>query len=220
MKAPAEESDSKKRAAMKMRVKDAIKYPHIQAIIIIVIAFAITTVGSILLFNSCGAISAILASISAGCFTGIVFYIVTNLRNNEIQGVNKELEKADEKYELAKKTMKLCRDSIENISNSKKRISNICRHTGTLIAAMSALCFDAPRTTKIIKDYPQDYAEKVKLADSAKELLQKEESDLNEEEAKMALANIMLFCSATKGILLEPMLELMIENARLENSVL
>ncbi len=92
---------------MKTRMKVAWKHPHIRAIAWTVIVFLVTGVASVLLFECCGAISAILASISAGCVTGIVFFAITNIRNNELQGIKEEYEETGKQYHLARKTIKL-----------------------------------------------------------------------------------------------------------------
>ena len=75
--------------------------PHLRAIWWIVLAFLISGFLSIVIFQPCPAMSAILASICAGCVTGIAFYVITNLRNNEIQTTNEEFKTIEEKIAFA-----------------------------------------------------------------------------------------------------------------------
>lgn len=205
---------------MKMKSKSAWKYPHIRAIICTIFVMLVSGVASIALFNCYGAISAILASICAGCVTGIVFYVITNARNNEIWAIREEYEEAQRHYKEASRIMRLCFNVIENTSN-EEAIEEICKSTKKLDTYMATICFDASRTTQIIKDFPPDYNEKAESASKAIVLLEEsEKNDLDEKQIQKALAEVMLYCSTTKDILLEPWIELMRETAHLEKAVL
>ena len=57
------------------------RYPHYRMILYISIITIVSGVLSICLFCSLPAVSALLTSICAGCITGIVFYILANVRN-------------------------------------------------------------------------------------------------------------------------------------------
>ncbi len=85
---------------------------------------------------------------------------------------------------------------------------------------MSTLCFDAPRMARLIKDYPPDYVDRMKSVRASKEVLQNVTPSEEEEQILRALEDIMLFCSATEDILLEPWLKLTTEVAHFEQSVL
>ena len=65
--------------------------PHHKAMAWIVLILVVTGVLSVVIFYQSPAISAILASISAGCITGIVFYIVSNIRSNEIHATIEDI---------------------------------------------------------------------------------------------------------------------------------
>lgn len=202
------------------RIRAAWKYSHIRAIIWTILVLIISGIASIALFNCCGALSAILASICAGCVTGIVFFVITNKRNNEIGEINEEFEETRRQCKEARRIKRLCKDAIENPHNSEETIEEICRSTKKLEIYMSTICFDAPKTTQIIKDYPPDYNELEESASKAIALLESSaENGLSEEQIKMALAEIMLYCSATEGILLKPWIHLMSEIKHLEEAV-
>ena len=89
--------------------------PHLRAIWWIVLAFLISGFLSFVTFKPCPALSAILASISAGCVTGIAFYVITNLRNNEVQATNEEFKSIKEYIVLAKDAEHLGMHMIESI---------------------------------------------------------------------------------------------------------
>ena len=57
------------------------RYPHYRMILYISIITIVSGVLSISLFCSLPAVAALLTSICAGCITGIVFYILANVRN-------------------------------------------------------------------------------------------------------------------------------------------
>lgn len=63
------------------------RYPHHRMILYISIITIVSGVLSICLFCSLPAVSALLTSICAGCITGIVFYILANMRNNEMNAM-------------------------------------------------------------------------------------------------------------------------------------
>ena len=205
---------------MKNRMKDAWKHPHTQAIIWTIIVFIVSGVTSVALFSCYGAISAILASICAGCATGIVFYVITNIRNNEIRAVNEEYEEAGKNYQMAGDIMHLCTDTIAGNEFSEERVKDICKQTNMLISYVSTLCFDASKTTELIKDFSSEYVEQAKKASNTIEMLEKNETlDLTKDQVAAALMVIMDFCEATRSMLIKPWIKLMSEYAHLEKSV-
>ena len=200
-------------------LKHAWKYPHIRAIVFTVIALILSGFLSIVLFNCCGAISAIMASICAGCVTGIIFYVITNSRNNEIQATKEEYEEADKNYQLARDIMHLCSDTIGSFPYPEKNIKDICSSTKKLLIYVGTICFDAPRTTRIIEDYTLEYSKRAEQATDAIDILEKAETDdYTEEQCNKALMDIMQFCEGTKSILLMPRIQLMSEVAKFEKS--
>ncbi len=202
------------------QIKRAWKYPHVRVIIWIMVIGIISGVLSIALYNCCGAVSSILASICAGCATGIAFYVITNKRNNEIQVTKEELEQAKKNYELARRIMHLCTDTITGSSDSESNIRDICSLTNKLLTYMGTVCFDAPRTTRIIKNYSKEYIEKTESAFKAIDELEKNAIEtLNNEQIKKDLVDIMLFCSATKSVLIGPWTLLMSDVDQFEKSV-
>ena len=165
--------------------------------------------------------SSILASICAGCVTGIVFYVITNMRNNEILATKEEFEEANKNYVLARRIMHLCNDIIIGAPYVESKIKEICSLTNKLLTYMGTLCFDALRTTKIIKNYPKEYIKKTESALKAIEELEKNAIDtLNDEQVKNDLMDIMLFCSATTDVLIEPWIRLMSNVDQFEKSVM
>ena len=118
-----------KNSGMKNRIKDAWKHPHTRAIICTIIVFLVSGIASVALFSCCGAISAILASVCAGCATGIVFYVITNIRNNEIRAINEEYEEAGKNYQMAGEILRLCTDTMKGDSFPEPRIKDICKLT-------------------------------------------------------------------------------------------
>lgn len=205
---------------MKNRIKAAWKHPHTRAIIWTIIVFLVSGVASVALFCCCGAISAILASICAGCATGIVFYVITNIRNNEIRAINEEYEEAGKNYQIAGDIIHLCTDTIEGNEFSEERVKDICKRTNRLITYVSTLCFDAPKTTELIKDFSSEYVEQAKKASNTIEMLEKNETlDLTKDQVAAALMVIMDFCEATRSMLIKPWIKLMSEYAHLEKSV-
>ena len=85
---------------------------------------------------------------------------------------------------------------------------------------MATMFIDLPKATKLIKDFPPDYAEKEESLSAAFEYLESENKDLEKDKAMLYLLKVIQFCVATRGILLEPMLELMEDVWSLEKSVL
>lgn len=201
------------------RIKNVWKYPHVRAIIWTIVVCIISGVLSIALIDCREAIAAILASICAGCVTGVAFYVITNKRNNEIRVTKEEYDEANKNYELARRIMHLCSDAITGVPDSEKNIKDICDLTSDLLTYMATLCFDAPKTTKIIKDYSKEYGEKTESAFKAIDELEKKALvPLDEDQINKDLGNIMLFCSATKGVLIEPWIQLMSDVDQLEKS--
>ena len=200
-------------------IKHACTCPHIRAIAWIIVIFILSGFLTFILIDWREAAAATLASICAGCITGIAFYVITNKRNNEIQATKEEREEADKKYQLARDIMHLCSDTIGCYPYPEKNIKDICSTTKKLLTYVGTICFDAPKITKIIQDFPSEYNEKVEQAADAIDMLEKTEADgYTKEQGNKALMDIMEFCEATKGILLKPHIQLMLQAAKLEKS--
>ena len=105
------------------------RYPHYRMILYISIITIVFGVLSICLFCSLPAVSALLTSICAGCITGIVFYILANVRNNEMNASREEWESLNEHYQICQQTQKLCLTVVTNSDVSKENIAQICADT-------------------------------------------------------------------------------------------
>ena len=143
------------------------RYPHHRMILYISIITIVSGVLSISLFYSLPAVAALLTSICAGCITGIVFYILANMRNNEMNASREEWEFLNEHYQICQQTQKLCLTVVTNSDVSKENIAQICADTRKLFRFMACLCVDLPRAARITKDYPLDYLGHLEKADAA-----------------------------------------------------
>lgn len=199
-------------------------HPHYQAICWIIIILVISGILSVLSYEQCPAISAILASICAGCVTGIAFYVISNLRNNGKQATNEEYKSIKEHILLAKKTINLGISVINKvIEGNLDYKSDICRmkdYTDDNILYMSTLFIDSPKATKLIKDFPEGYEEKIKALSLDFECLLSEHNDLDNKQILLHLCSIIKFCSETRSILLVPSIELMNDVNFLEQAIL
>ena len=196
--------------------------PHLRAIGWIVLVFLISGFLSFVTYTHYPAISAILASICAGCVTGIAFYAISNLRNNEIKATNEEFKSIKENIALARKAAHLCMQMIESIENDedfRSELDNLKEYTKNLAVYMGTMFIDSPKTTKLIKDLPAAYAEKEESLSAAFQYLESEKEDFDKKQAVSYLLRILQFCVATKEILLEPEIELMNDVCSLEKSV-
>lgn len=192
------------------------RYPHYRMILYISIITIVSGVLSICLFCSLPAVSALLTSICAGCITGIVFYILANVRNNEMNASREEWESLNEHYQICQQTQKLCLTVVTNSDVSKENIAQICANTRKLFRFMACLCIDLPRAARIIKDYPLDYLEHLKRADAAITDLETMQ-ELSERKPK-GMMDILPFISQTEEIIITPWLKLMENVAYLESS--
>lgn len=196
--------------------------PHHRAIGWIVLVFLISGFLSFVTYNPFPAMSAILASICAGCVTGIAFYVITNLRNNEVQATSEEYNSIKEHITLTKDAEHLGMriiESVEKDEDYRSELDNLKKLTDKLTAYMGTMFIDSPKTTKLIKDFPADYSEKVESLSAAFEYLEAENEEPEKDKAILHLLKIMQFCVTTRGILLEPMIELMKDVWSLEKSV-
>ena len=179
--------------------------PHHRAIGWIVLVFLISGFLSFATFEPCPAMSAILASICAGCVTGIAFYVITNLRNNEVQATSEEYNSIKEHITLTKDAEHLGMRIIESVEKNedyRSELSNLKKYTNKLTVYMGTMFIDSPKTTKLIKDFPADYLEKVESLSAAFEYLESENEESEKEKAILHLLKIMQFCFATRSILL------------------
>lgn len=196
--------------------------PHLRAIGWIFLVFLISGFLSFVTFKPSPALSAILASICAGCITGIAFYVITNLRNNEIRATSEEYKSIEEHIALTKDAEHLGMRMIESIEKDedyRPELGNLKKYTDKLNIYMGTMFIYLPKATKLIKDFPADYTEKEESLSAAFEYLETENEESEKDKAILHLLKIMQFCVATRGILLEPMLELMEDVWSLEKSV-
>ena len=192
------------------------RYPHCRMILYISIITIVSGALSIYLFRSLPAISALLTSVCAGCITGIVFYILANMRSNAMNASREEWESLNEHYEICRQTQKLCLAVVTDSDVSKENITQICANTRKLFRFMACLCVDLPRAARIIKDYPPDYLEHLKKADAAITDL---ETMQELSERKMEdMVDILPFIVQTEGIIMTPWLKLMENVTYLESS--
>ena len=89
------------------------------AIFVIVAVLVITGALSLILYKYVPAVSALLASISAGCITGIVFYVLTNMRDNESRDITSESKDIESRYQLTRDTIKLCSVLLDDTQNNE-----------------------------------------------------------------------------------------------------
>ena len=208
---------------MKTICQECFGRPHHRAIGWIVLVFLISGFLSFVTFKPCPAMSAILASICAGCVTGIAFYVITNLRNNEVRATSEEYNSIKEHITLTKDAEHLGMQMIESIEKDedyRSELDHLKKLTRKLSIYMATMFIDLPKATKLIKDFPADYAEKEESLSAAFEYLEAENEEPEKNKTIICLLTIMQFCVSTRGILLEPMIELMKDVWSLEKSVL
>lgn len=70
--------------------KSVIKLPNVWWVLLVVILTALLLWGSYILFEPWPWASNVLISAGCGCFTGLVFYFLSHLRNNKIAAIQKE----------------------------------------------------------------------------------------------------------------------------------
>ncbi len=111
-------------------------------------------------------------------------------------------------------------ESVEKEEDYRSELGNLKKLTDKLNINMATMYIDLPKATKLIKDFPADYAEKEESLSAAFEYLEAENEESEKDKAIICLLTIIQFCVATRGILLEPMIELMKDVWSLEKSVL
>ena len=198
--------------------------PHIKLVVYIIFLLVISGVLSLVLYDVSPAWSALFTSISAGCVTGIIFYLLVNIRNNELRDVKEEFEEAEKHRQISKKVIHMCLECIENNDLYTAHIPQIIDDFEELALYLSTLLYDCPRTIKLIKDFNKDFVEKYKETQVSISLL-KDFSSSNEclydnISIKHDLLQIISFCMQTENMLFEPMLELMKESCELDRSIL
>ena len=188
------------------------------AIFVIVAVLVITGALSLILYKYAPAVSALLASISAGCITGIVFYVLTNMRDNESRDITAESNNIQCRYSLTRDTINLCSvliDTNQNDESEQKTTEAIKNNVKELANYMGSLPIDSPKVYELIGKYPPEYSEcmmkAVEVVDSS--------NDLNSREGKASLIQAVLpFCAETRKLLFDPMVELMIGINEFEKS--
>ena len=195
-----------------------LRHKYRRAIVVIAAVFVITFALSWILYNCAPAVSALLASISAGCITGIVFYVLTNMRDNESRDITAESKDIESQYQLTRDTIKLCSvllDDIQNNEDEQVVLEAIKNNVKELANYMGFLPKDSPRVYELIGKYPSEYSEcmmkAVEVVDSS--------NDITSREGKEILIKAVLpFCAETRKLLFDPMVELMLGINEFEKS--
>lgn len=200
---------------LQVPLRDKLKRPHVRAILYAAIVFVITGAASIMIYERFGALSSILASISAGCITGIVFYMITNLRTNEIRATKEEHSELEKHYHLAQETVRLSAKALEQENRDIERIKS---NMDDLMMYMGCLFFDEPKTAALIKKVPAETKERFHEAVSMLTSVSTVDKNASEEDIKDYLLRSISFCSATQGILLEPLITMIYETNNLEGT--
>lgn len=192
-------------------------WPHFRALIwaLLILVLIFTGVLSILLYNHYPAYSAILASINAGCVTGIAFYLLANIRNREIYEENDEYETIEMYYKMAEETSSFCTQCVIWPERFQELFPQIKNNVNSLAFYMGTMFDSTPRVTKMIRKYPSDYYEEYVQVDSIIETASSQGKSFTSNE----IAQILDFCSQTKTILFAPMIELMKRTDKLSHSI-
>lgn len=188
------------------------------AIFVIIAVLVITGALSLILYKYAPAVSALLASISAGCVTGIVFYVLTNMRDNESRDITAESKNIQSRYTLTRDTINLCSvllDTNQNDESEQKTIEAIKNNVKELANYMGSLPIDSPKVYELIGKYPPEYSEcmmkAIKVVDSS--------NDITSSEERITLIQAVLpFCAESRKLLFDPMIELMIGINEFEKS--
>lgn len=90
------------RDAKRRTRQSIIKLPNLWWSIFIVVLTALLLIGSYLLFETWSWAANVLISAGCGCFTGLVFYFLSNLRNNKIAAVKREYTAIKDTFTLLK----------------------------------------------------------------------------------------------------------------------
>ena len=200
---------------LKVPIRDKLKRPHVRAILYTVIVFVVAGGAAIALYERNGAVSSILASISAGCITGIVFYMISNLRNNEIRATKDEYEELEKHYQLARQTTRLC---VEALEQENRDIETIKSNMNKLMMYMGCLFIDEPKTSSLVKKVPEETKQRYYDAVSVLTNATAVDENASEEALKEYLRQDISFCSAIQDLLLEPLITMMYEISNLEGT--
>ena len=207
---------------MKNKLLSFLQRPHV-CLFLIILLLLVSGGLSLAFYCQRPAWSAILASISAGCVTGIIFYILTNARSKELLEEREECESIKEHYELARETITLCTECEENPDACIELIPQIMQNANRLLTFMGVLFVAAPKTTALINDYPANYKSKTETAVNALGVLSSytyTDNSISKDAAISALTPIIAFCAQTLDILFEPMVQLMQSSDRLNRSII
>lgn len=209
-----------KKCMIKNKLLTFLQHPHV-CLCLIVLLLLMSGGLSMAFYYQAPAWSAILASISAGCVTGIIFYILTNVRNKELLEENEEYESVKAHYEVARETIALCTECIEKPNACSELFPQIKQNMNKLLNYMGILFVAAPKTTVLIKDYPDDYSRKTEAAVNALGVFSTfTDNTIPKDAAISALNHIIAFCAQTLDILFEPMVQLMQDVDRLNRSII
>ena len=210
--------DGQKRKQQKTHAKPL---PHICLWTWIVLLMFVSGALSLILFPISPAWSAILASICAGCVTGIIFFLLTNMRNKATHEENEEFKSIKKFNKLAKDTRDLCLACIDNPDGYQEHFRKIKQNVDELGIYMGTLFIDAPKTAALIKDFPADYVDKLSAAKrSIKTVSSFADHPVSENDLIHAFIPIVLFCQETHDILIEPMEVLLRDTDKLNRSIL
>ena len=205
-------------------MKNILHRPHIKTFIYIIILLLISGVLSLVFYDIFPAWSALLGSISAGCVTGIIFYILVNIRSNEIRDANEEYAEAEKYHQISRKTIALCIECIERKDFFQINIPQIIDNLRILVLYISTLCFDCPRTAKLIVAFPENFKDTLKEIDNLvlelENVVSSGEISAEHKFFEHTCVQAISFCAQIENILFTPMLKLMTESYKLDESII
>lgn len=165
---------------------------------------------SFVVYSSCPALSAILASISAGCVTGIVFYIISNIRNNDIQKASEKLKEINEYYELANDTMTYCNKLYVANEYHKNDFEQLQKNIDKLQEYWDTMLNESQIPQKLGEEHRNKYSESMaKAIQKTNDIILQSQDTIAEATAEDCLFTDKQFCMETMKILFQPMLDLM-----------
>lgn len=204
--------------------KKKIVHKYTKAILIICFLLIVSGVASFFFYSSAPWLSSFLTSTSAGCLTGIVFFILANMRTNEISNMQKECQYLTELREELKLIQTTCiRLLEENIHGniSTQTIKVVVEKSEKCETSIVTLCFECLVFTKLIGDFPDNYLEEFKCFKNAIHYLNTlNESVTDQQSFNENISCINSFCAKTDELLWEPLLKIMIDISSLERSKL
>lgn len=204
--------------------KKKIVHKYTKAILIICLLLVVSGVASFFFYSSAPWLSSFLTSTSAGCLTGIVFFILANMRTNEISNMQKECQYLTELREQLTLVQTVCFHLLEeNVDEniSTQTIKEVVEKSKKCVTKIATLCFNCPVFTKLIGDFPDNYLEEFEYFKNAIHYLNTlNESEIDQQSFNENISCIISFCLKTDEMLWEPLIEIMIDISSLERSKL